>query len=105
MDADFLVTSEIAREMQEVRERLMEIRLAPALPMQMQVDNHAATSQIADEMSSLRQSTWTSATSSYAISLDVEFFEARYVRSEKMLADLLKKALNWSKPKTSRELM
>uniref|UniRef100_A0AAV1TEI6 Uncharacterized protein n=1 Tax=Peronospora matthiolae TaxID=2874970 RepID=A0AAV1TEI6_9STRA len=75
IEAEFVAASEIARKIIGVREMLMEIGVAPALPMQLQVDNHAIISQIAGEASSLKASTWTSATSSYAISLDLELLK------------------------------
>ena len=44
----------MAREMLGLREMLSEIGIAPAVPMQLHVDNQAAISQIAGEASSLK---------------------------------------------------
>ena len=44
----------MAREMLGFREMLNEIELAPAVPMQLHIDNQAEIAQIAGEASSLK---------------------------------------------------
>ena len=54
MEAEFVAASEIARGVLGAREILMEVGLAPALPMQLHVETQAAIRQIAGEASSLK---------------------------------------------------
>uniref|UniRef100_A0AAV1UPI6 Polyprotein n=1 Tax=Peronospora matthiolae TaxID=2874970 RepID=A0AAV1UPI6_9STRA len=105
MEAEFVAASEIAREMLGVREMLIEIGMAPELPMLMHVDNQAAIRQLEGEASSLKAK---------HIDVRVKFVcdfarrgivRAQYVRSELMLADLLTKALDPHKLATMRALV
>ena len=88
---------ETARELLGIRELLMEVGLAPSLPVKMHVDNQAAIHQIEGEASSMR-----------AKHIDVRLkfvkdFARRgilmpcYVQSELMLADMLTKAIDQHK--------
>uniref|UniRef100_A0AAV1TE09 Polyprotein n=1 Tax=Peronospora matthiolae TaxID=2874970 RepID=A0AAV1TE09_9STRA len=105
MEAEFVAASEIARELLGVREMLIEIGMAPELPMLMHVDNQAAIRQLEGEASSLKAK---------HIDVRVKFacdfarrgiVRAQYVRSELMLADLLTKALDPHKLATMRTLV
>ena len=52
MEAEFVAAREVAREIIGLRQMLMEIGMAPVVPMLMHVDNQAAISQIEGEASS-----------------------------------------------------
>ena len=54
IEAGFVAASETARELLGIREMLMEVGLAPSLPMQMHVENQAAIHLIEGEDSSMR---------------------------------------------------
>ena len=100
-----MAASEIAREMLGVREMLMEVGLAPALVMQLHVDNQTAISYIAGEASSLKAKHVNHCRKFLCDFARRGIIVARYVRSEQMLADLLTKALDATKLGTLRELM
>ena len=53
MEAEFVAASKMAREMLGLREMRIKIGIAPAVPMQLYVDNQTAISQIAVEVSPL----------------------------------------------------
>ena len=94
MEVEFVAASETARELLGVREMLLEIGLAPNLPMQMHVDNQAAIRQIEGEASSLRANVRLKFIKDF---VRHGIIEPRYVRSELMLADLLIKAVDQHK--------
>ena len=105
MEAEFVAASEVARDIIGLRQMLMEIGMAPIVPMLMHVDNQAAISQIVGE-----------ASSSKAKHIDVRhkfikdyarrgIVKAQRVRSELMLADLMTKAMDATKLTTLRGLM
>ena len=105
MEAEFVAASEVARDIIGLRQMLMEIGMAPIVPMLMHVDNQAAISQIVGE-----------ASSSKAKDIDVRhkfikdyarrgIVKAQRVRSELMLADLMTKAMDATKLTTLRGLM
>uniref|UniRef100_A0AAV1V3X7 Reverse transcriptase Ty1/copia-type domain-containing protein n=2 Tax=Peronospora matthiolae TaxID=2874970 RepID=A0AAV1V3X7_9STRA len=105
MEAEFVTASEVAHEVLGLREMLREVGLDPALPMQLHVVNQAAISQIANEASSLKAK---------RVDVRLKFLcdfarrgvvVAICVRSEKMLVDLMTKALDATKLRTLRELM
>ena len=54
MEGEFVAASEMDRDLLEIRDLLMELGLAPNLPVKIRVDNQAATRQNKGEASSLR---------------------------------------------------
>ena len=105
MEAEFVAASEIAREVLVLREMLREMRLKPALPMKLHVDNQAAIRRISGEALPLK---------SKQVDVRLKFLcdfarrgvvVASYVRSEEMPADLMIKALNATKLEMLLQLM
>ena len=105
MEAEFVAALEVAPEMLGLREILSEIGIAPAVQMQLHVDNQAALSHIAGEASSLKAK---------HVNVRLKFLcdfsrrgviAACYLRSELMFADLMTQALDATRLAALRELM
>ena len=105
MEAEFVATSEMERELLGLREMLSEVGIAPALPMKLYVDNQAAISQISSEALSVNAK---------HIDVRIKFLcdfsrrgviAACYLRSEMMLADLMTVAHDTTKLASLRGLL
>lgn len=102
MEAEFVAASEMAREMIGIREMFTYVGLAPAIPMQLHVDNQEKICHIAGEARSLKAKTV-----NVRLKLLRDFshrgvITACYLRSEMMPTDLMTKALDAKKLSTLR---
>lgn len=105
IEAEFVAASEMTREMLGLCEMRSEVGIAPAVPMELHVDNQAAISQAAGDASSMK---------ARDINFRLKFLcnlsrrgviTETYLKSKLMLADLLTKAHDAAKLITFRGLM
>lgn len=97
MKAEFVATSETSRDLLGIHEMLGEVNTVPSLPMLMHADSQASIKQIEGEASSIKAKHVDVCLKCVCDSARRGIVIAQYMRSVKMLADLLIKALDPAK--------